>query len=241
MDGNFWGELLDVLLRSLVSIIVLFILAKLMGKRQLAQLTFFDYVIGISIGSIAAAFAIDREIDYEHGLAGMVIYALFAILLSIITYKSVKASELIIGSPAILIQNGRLMEENLRKSKIHINDVLEECRVKGAFNIDDIEYAILETSGEISVLLKSQKLPLTPEDLKIPTQYKGLCANLIIDGKVMKEHLTLINLDEEWLKKELKKNKISDAKDVLLASLDSQGKLTIIRKNSDPISHKVLE
>ncbi|MGI6701286.1 MAG: DUF421 domain-containing protein [Christensenellales bacterium] len=229
--SKFWLELSDVSLRSIISVVVLFILAKLMGKRQISHLTFFDYAIGISIGSIAAALAVDRSVDYEHGLAGMIIYALFGILLSYITLKSVKMREIISGTPTIIIQNGKIIEQNLRKTKLHVNDILEECRIMGAYNIADVEYAILETNGKVSVLLKSQKAPVTCEDLKIPTEYKGLSADLIIDGKIMPKHLAKVNLTEEWLKDELKKRNIMSHKDVLLASLDTSGNLLIDLKN----------
>ena len=229
--SKFWLELSDVSLRSIISVVVLFILAKLMGKRQISHLTFFDYAIGISIGSIAAALAVDRSVDYEHGLAGMIIYALFGILLSYITLKSVKMREIISGTPTIIIQNGKIIEQNLRKTKLHVNDILEECRIMGAYNIADVEYAILETNGKVSVLLKSQKAPVTCEDLKIPPEYKGLSADLIIDGKIMPKHLAKVNLTEEWLKDELKKRNIMSRKDVLLASLDTSGNLLIDLKN----------
>ena len=229
--SKFWLELSDVSLRSIISVVVLFILAKLMGKRQISHLTFFDYAIGISIGSIAAALAVDRSVDYEHGLAGMIIYALFGILLSYIILKSVKMLDFISGTPTIIIQNGKIIEQNLRKTKLHVNDILEECRIMGAYNIADVEYAILETNGKVSVLLKSQKAPVTCEDLKIPTEYKGLSADLIIDGKIMPKHLAKVNLTEEWLKDELKKRNIMSHKDVLLASLDTSGNLLIDLKN----------
>jgi len=241
MDGNFWQELLDVILRSLVSVLILFLMAKLMGKRQISNLSFFDYIIGISIGSIAAAFAIDRSIDYEHGIAGLLTYTLFAIILSVLSLKSIKMREIFSGTPSILIQNGKIIEENLRKAKYHINDLLEGCRSKGTFNIADVEFAILEPNGQLSVLLKSQKLPVTPEDLKITTIYKGLSADLIIDGVIMHQHLKLVNITEEWLKETLKNRNIMSPKDVLLASLDTSGNLYIDLKNKNIKPQDIIE
>lgn len=234
-------ELIDIFIRSLVSVIVLLLLTVLMGKRQLSQLTFFDYVIGISIGSIAAAFAIDRSIDYEHGITGLIIYALFGVLLSLLSLKYIKLKRIFSGVPIILIQNGKIIEKNLKKSKLNINDLLEECRIKGAFNISDIEFAIFETCGQISVLLKSQKAPLAPSDIKIPTSYKGLCANLIIDGAIIEKHLKLCNLDKKWLMDKLADKNIYDEKDVLLAFLDTSGNLIVDLKNNDPEPLDVLD
>jgi uncharacterized membrane protein YcaP (DUF421 family) len=241
MDGNFWLELLDIVIRSIVSIVILFLLTKLMGKRQISQLTFFDYVISISIGSIAASFAIDREVDYAHGIAGLAIYSLFALLLTFISYKCVKARQFLAGMPIILIEHGRVIDANLKKSKLNINDLLEECRMKNAFNISDVEYGIMETSGKVSILLKAEKQPLTPEDMKIPVEYNGILANLIIDGKIMHKHLTLVSRTTDWLKEELLSQGIVEIKDVLLASLDSKGNLFVDLKSKQESTLDVLE
>lgn len=241
MDGNFWLELLDIFIRSIVSVIILFLLTKLMGKRQISQLTFFDYVIGISIGSIAAAFAIDRSIDYEHGIAGLVVYCLFALLLTIISFKNVKARQFFAGMPVIIVEHGRIIDANLKKAKLNVNDLLEECRIKGAFNIKDVEYAIMETCGELSLLLKSEKQPLTPEDMKIPVDYEGLTANLIIDGEIMHKHLTALNITTDWLKDQLLLQGVIEIKDVLLASLDSKGNLFVDLKSKQAPTLDVLE
>lgn len=141
----------------------------------------------------------------------------------------------------MLFIKSKLVEKNLKKSRFNVNDVLEECRMKGAFNIADVEFTILETGGQVSIQLKSQKQPVTPEDLNISTKYKGLSADLIIDGIVMREHLKLISLNENWLKGELKKQNIDSPSQVLLASLDTNGKLHIDMKSYDPRSLEVLE
>ncbi len=232
---------LDIGLRCLVSFVVLFLLARLMGKKQLAQLTFFDYVVGISIGSIAAAFAIDNEIPYAHGLIGLVLYALFPIVMSKLEMRSVKVKEWFDGTPTVLVQNGKFVESNLRKSKFNITDVLEECRMKGAFSVADVEFAVLETSGQVSVLLKSQKQPLTPDDLNISTQYKGLNAELIIDGIVIHENLRLVHLDQAWLKAALEKQNVHTFEEVLFASLGTDGKLTVDLKRETQEPLDVLE
>lgn len=239
--NKFIIEILDIILRSVISLLVMFAIAKLMGKKHIAQLTFFDYIIGISIGSIAAAFAVDNTINYAHGVTSLIVYGLFAMLLSYITLKSIKAREIISGTPTILVQNGKIIEENLKKSKFHINDVLEACRVKGAYNIADVEFAILETSGQVSIQLKSSKVPLTPEDMKIPTDYKGLVADLILDGVIMHKHLHQVNLDARWLITELAKRGIYNPSDVFLATLDTQGNLRIDMKNSDPKPLDIIE
>ncbi len=240
MDIGVVTDMLDIILRSIISVLVLFVLTRIMGKKQIAQLTFFDYVAGISMGSIAAELAVDKTIPYSHGIISLVIYVAFPIIMSYWSLKSLRIREWLDGVPTVIIQNGKFIEKNLRKVRFHVNDVLEECRIKGVFSISDVEFAILETSGQVSIQLKSQKQPVTPEDLNLSTQYKGISAELIIDGVIMHEHLKLVNLNEQWLISELQKHNTSPDK-VLLATLDTNGKLNIDLKNHDPKPLKVKE
>jgi len=239
--NEFWRGFFDIMLRSVLSLTILFLLARLMGKRQISQLTFFDYVVGISIGSITAQFATNRNLQYTYGILALAIFASYVIVLSFITFKNVRARQVVEGVPTVLIQNGKFVEENLKKERFHINDVLEQCRIRGAFNLKDIEYAILEPSGKVSVLKKSQSQPVTPSDMNIPTNYKGLESALIIDGVIMHKHLENVKLDEKWLKEELKKRGVHDVEDVLYSSLDTSGNLYIDIKGKSPEPQDVLE
>jgi uncharacterized membrane protein YcaP (DUF421 family) len=217
-----------VVLKSLTSIAALFFLSRLIGRKSIAQLTFFDYILGITIGSVAASMSVENNINYHDGLTALFTWGLFAYLVAYLSVKSIWARRFFDSTPTILIQNGEILEKNMRKEKININDFLEELRIKNVFDVSDIEFAILETNGEVSVQLKSQKRPLTPEDMNIPTSYEGLTANLIIDGKIMKSNLKLVNLDEIWLTNELSKRKIYSVKEVVLASLNTKGQLYIV-------------
>lgn len=219
-----------VIIRSFISFFALLIMVRLMGKQQVAQLTFFDYIVGITTGSIAASLSVEDNISYHSGLAALLTWGLFSYLVAYLSIKSMRARRIFDSTPAILIQNGEIIEKNLRKEKINLNDFLEELRIKDVFDISDVEFAILETNGKVSVQLKSQKRPLTPEDLNISTTYEGLSANLIIDGEIMKESLGLVNLSEKWLSNELAKRKIASSKHVLLASLNTKGELYITMK-----------
>jgi uncharacterized membrane protein YcaP (DUF421 family) len=215
---------------SFTAIIALFILTRLMGKKQIAQLNFFDYVIGITIGSIASEYAVVRNIRIEEGITALVVVTFFSFVFSHISLKSYKGRKILDGVPLTLIENGRIIEKNLRKVKLSVNDLLEECRQKDFFDISQIEFGILETSGRLSVQPKSQNRPLTPNDLQIPTEYEGLCTNVIIDGKIIEEHLSAVQLDTDWLYKELSDNGISSAC-VLLAYVDTMGRLHTHLKN----------
>jgi uncharacterized membrane protein YcaP (DUF421 family) len=225
------NDIFTTILKSLVSVVILFALTRMMGKKQVSQLTFFDYVVGISIGSIAAAFAVDPSINYAEGITGLLIYALFPIILAFISLKSYQVRKLLDGKPTILIYNGRVVEANLRKTKLTVNDLLEECRLKNVFNIADVAFAVLETSGKLSIELKSSKKPLTPEDMNIHTESKGLCPIVIIDGEIFDDHLMLIGKDKMWLHEELKKQNVSDVCEVLLGYIDSHHRLIVQKKN----------
>lgn len=225
------NDILTTIFKSTVSVVILFVLTRIMGKKQLSQLTFFDYVVGISIGSIAAEFAVDSSINYAKGITGLIIYSLFPIILSLISLKNYKARKLLDGKPTILVNNGQIVEENLKKAKLTVNDILEECRLKNIFNLADVEFAVFETSGKVSVELKSIDQPLTPKDINIQTAYKGLCINVIIDGKILDDHLQIIGKDRKWIQKELRKQNVLDFKEVLLGYIDSNNQLIVQKKN----------
>lgn len=212
-------EILKIVMKSLVAAFVLFILARLMGKKQISQLTFFDYVVGISIGSIAAAMSVDKRISIRDGITSMIVWAILPILFSYISIHSIFARKLFDGTPEILIKDGKIIEINMKKSKFTVNDLLEELRLKDIFDISEVDYAILETNGKLSVLKKNL------------SQDRGMCINVIIDGKFMKDNMKELNIDAIWLQNELKKANINSVYDVLLANCDKNHKLYIDSRN----------
>lgn len=221
-------DLLDVILRCIVSLITLFLVTKMIGKKQVSQFSLFDYVIGISIGNFAAEMAINLDSSYLHGTIAVIVFGVVAYLVSYITMKDLKIRKIIIGEPTILIKNGKIIYENLKKEKFDIKDLLEEARINGYFDISEIDYAIMETNGQISFLLKPKHEPATNEFLKIKKPKTGLCLNLIIDGIIIEETLNEINKDKKWLKQQIGKNKI---KDILLATINEKNKIQIYKKN----------
>ena len=218
-------EIWQTVLQSLFAVAILFGLTRLMGKKQVSQLTIFDYVVGITIGSIAKVIAVDAQ--FTKGITSLVLFALFPIIISLISLKSRKAQKFLDGIPAILIENGKIVKENLKKTRFTINQLLEECRIKDVFDITEIEFAILETNGKISIQKKSQNQTLTPKDMNLPTAYKGLCLNIIIDGKIIQEHLSISDRDINWILDELKNQNISDIRNVLLAYFDSNNQFIV--------------
>jgi len=224
-------KVIQTAIASLIAIVALFILTRIMGKKQMAQLNFFDYVVGISIGSIASEYAVVRAIHISEGITALIVFTLFSLVLSYISIKSYNGRKILDGTPIILIENGKIIEANLKKAMININDLLEECRQKNIFDIAETEFAILETSGRLSILPKSQNRPLTPKDMQIPTTYEGLCTNVIIDGIIIDEHLTAIHLDKRWLNSELAKQGVDKYANVLLAYVDTSGILHTHKKS----------
>lgn len=230
MNNEFFASIINTAIKSIIAITVLFLTTRVIGKKHIAHLTFFDYVVGIAVGSIAGTLSVDRRITLAEGITALVVWGAVAFLVAVISIKSLKARHFFDSRPVIFIENGIINRENLRKEKININDLLEELRIKGVFNPADVEFAVMETGGEVSVLLKSQKRPVTPSDIHVPTHYQGLSTNLIIDGSIIHENLEYVGWDEKWLKEELSKKNITSADDVLLASLDTEGGLYISLK-----------
>ena len=234
-------EALSIIPRSIFSLLTLFLVTKLIGKKQVSEFSLFDYVIGISIGNFTAEMTMNLEGQYLNGVVAMLVFGIIAYLVSIITMKSIFLRRIIIGVPTILIQKGKLIEKSLKNSKIDVNDLLEQCRNNGYFDISEIEYAIMEANGKISFMPYAEYKPLTPKDMNIKIPYKGLCANIIIDGKIMDNNLYNIGKTKKWINQELKIKGYSNIENILLATLDTNDKMTIYEKNNNVKVYNVLE
>jgi uncharacterized membrane protein YcaP (DUF421 family) len=217
--------------KSVGSLFILFLLTSSLGKKQINQLNMFDYVIGISIGNVVAEMTVNKEVNFFDGVLVMSIYAFISIIISFLTTKSIILRRKISGVPTTIIEKGKIIESGLVKSKLDINELLEEARIDGYFDISEIEYAFLETNGKISFLPKSKYKPITPNDIKLKTDYKGLCTNVIIDGKIMKNNLKSINKSEDWLISRLNNLKYNSISNLLLVTCDTNEKLTVYEKN----------
>ena len=182
-------DMLKVLILSVASFAVLFVLTKLMGYRQISEMSFFDYVVGITIGSVAAEMATNIDTQWWRGVIAMSVYALFEILLPWISRKSVRARSFISGKPVVLIKNGQIDKNALKKAHLDINDLLSSARGQGYFSLSDIDGAIMETSGKVSFLPTPQMRQLNPKDFNFSPMHTGLCTNLVLDGKIMYSNL----------------------------------------------------
>lgn len=216
-----------VVLTSIFSVVSLFILTKLMGNRQMSQLSMFDYINGITIGSISAEICYSD--DYLLPTIAMIVYALFSILVSYVASVSVKHRRFLNGTPLILFDKGKFKLENFKKSRLDLNELLSECRTQGYFNPNDIQTIVLETNGKVSVLPKSEKRPLTPNDMKLTTTQEFNPINLIVNGRVLEDNLKISGKNTTWLYKQLQQQHINSPKDVLLGFCDETNTLTIYR------------
>lgn len=219
------NEGLVVVVRSIIGFFTLLIIARVLGKQQISQLTFFDYVLGITIGSIAATLSVDLSSRAWPHWVGLMVWAVIVWALQWFTLKFRPAAKYIVGEPTVVIMNGQIMEDAMRSIRYTLADVLEQLRDKGVFDLKQVGFAVVETDGKISVLLKPQFLPATPQDLNLPTQNSGLSTELICDGLIIDENLKQANVDRLWLEKELKNKGIRQVSEVFLATIDSSGNL----------------
>lgn len=234
------SEILYIVVLSLGSIIAIFLLTKLMGYRQMSQMSMFDYVNGITMGSIAAEMATSLDTGFEKPLVAMIVYALVSLLLSTISSKSIKARRMLEGAPLVLLNNGEIYRHNLRKAKIDVSELLVQCRINGYFDISKLQTAILEGNGKISFLQKATDRPLTPADVQLSPQQDYMVANVILDGKVMDENLRHTGKDEKWLLDQIRGQGAKRIEDVLLASCDSNNKLQVYLKDNQKEAKDVL-
>ena len=208
-------DFIKVILTSLLSVAALFIITKMMGHKQVAQLDFFDYVIGITIGSVAAELATELESPWKP-LVAMIIYGGASMLLNILAHKLSKTRKYINGTPTILMSDGKIFRENLKKAKLDLSEFLLLCREQGYFNLSDIEMAVFETNGKLSVLPRSENRPLTPDDVNLKPKPASIGTEVIMDGEIMGENLTRLGRDERWLSSKIREQGYNDTKKIFL-------------------------
>lgn len=224
---------IHVVLKAMIALVVLFILTKLEGSRQMSELSMFDYINGITIGSIAAELAIETD-DFLVPLIAMITFGLGAMLLSWLSDKNIILRRLIEGRPYIIYQNGTLIYDNMKKNKIDINELLMMCREAGYFDLSELQSVILESNGKMSFLPKSQYRPTTPKDLGICTESAFLFANVILEGKLMEDNLRKTGRDKNWLLKQMEAQNIKSIEEVFLAICDGNDHCYFFRKENNP-------
>jgi uncharacterized membrane protein YcaP (DUF421 family) len=219
-----------VMFRTLILFALVIVAMRIMGKRQIGQLQPYELVVLIIVSALAAIPMEDIAIPLFNSIIPIILLVVFQVVTSYAAQRSEKVRSLVCGRPSIIIQNGKIIETKLREMHLNINDLLEQLRICGYHNINDVEFAIFETNGDLSVIPKSQYRPLQPRDLEIETQYEGVPHPLVVDGNINFENLGKTGLDLLWLQNEMKKQGINDLKEILFASLDTEGQLYVQRK-----------
>ena len=215
--------------RSIVLYIIVLIVMRLMGKREIGQLQPFELAISIMIADLATIPMTDTGIPIGNGIIPILGLLIMHLLISLINLKSNKAREIICGKPSILIYRGKIQEKNMKKERFTINELQERIRGENIVNLGDVEYAILETSGQITVIEKPNKRPAIPEDFGITPEYEGIPYDLVVDGKIMYKNLELIGKDYKWLKKEVNKFGFNP-EDALIVTLDGKEQIFCQKK-----------
>lgn len=210
--------------KTIATFVILLAVTRFLGKEQLSQLTFYDYVVGITLGDIAGFAVVSHEHVFLQSMFILALFAACAFGVSVLTESNRKARKVIEGEPTTIVYNGQVLEQNMRKARYNIDNLMTQLRGKGYFRLADVQFAILETNGALSVMPKPDKKPITPGDLQIFTAYQGLSAELIIDGEIATENLAESGISKEWLLERLAELGYR-VKDIMYASLDSDGKL----------------
>ena len=223
------NEITNVILRTILVLVLIFFLFKLMGKKQVSQMSMFDYITGITIGSIAADISLDIEKNITSGIVCLIIYCITDILISYLSLKSSKLRKFLEGREVPLIIDGKINRENMSKNKITINILQTEARLMGYFGLDEINTAILEPSGMISFEPKEKVKPATKKDMGVISTDKGLVYNLIVDGEILKDNLKNSKKTEKWLNRQLKVHG-KKLEDILLLTIDNEEKINIYSK-----------
>ena len=209
-------DIIKVILTALLSVAALFIITKIMGHKQVAQLDFFDYVSGITIGSIGAELATELEAP-EKPLIALCVWGGASLVLNLIAHKIPRTRKYINGTPTILMNGGKLYRKNLKKAKLDLSEFLLLCREQGYFDLDEIQLAVFEHNGRLSILPKAANRPATPEDLKITAKATHIGVEVIMDGRIIGDNLCRAGKDEKWLGEQLKLQGIDSAKQLFLA------------------------
>lgn len=229
-DYSFW----EMLVRTTITFVVLLFLARVLGKEQLSQLTFFNYITGITIGSIAGEMVAHDDTHYLNSITSLIWWSVLTVLVSYISIKSTKVKEMVDDKPTIIIKNGKILEKELKKSRLPVSDLTMLLRLQGVFSVKDVHFAVLETNGQLSIFKKAAQQPSTKQDVKAQiTVPEYMPTTIIEDGKIITQNLTGLNLNEEWVLKQLKKHGVNTPKQVFYAEIESDGSVYMDLRDDD--------
>ena len=223
--------MLITFIRAIILYIIVLVVMRMMGKREIGQLQPFELAISIMIADLASIPMADTGIPITNGIIPILGLLVMHLVISVLNIKSIRAREIICGKPSILIYRGKIDEKVLKKERFTINELQERLRGNNVVNLGDVEYAILETSGEVTVIQKPNKRNTTPEDFNIMPDYEGIPYDLVIDGKIMYDNLKILDKDYDWLKKEVNKFGFNP-EEALIVTLDGNNQIFCQKKGA---------
>jgi uncharacterized membrane protein YcaP (DUF421 family) len=221
------NTIFEVIIQTLLSFFAILFITRLLGRQQVAQLTIHEYINGITFGSIAATLATDLNQDSWPHFIGLILFGVLTYLISYISMKSRTASKIIQGEPVLAVQDGRILEKNISRYYYTVDDLTHLLRKKGVFNVSDVKYAILETTGEISVMKVAQKENAKVEDLNLSVKQEELNTDIIVTGNIIYENLKKRNLSVKWLMSQLEMMGVKDIRDIYYATINKDNKIYI--------------
>lgn len=221
----------SIILRTILKAIVIYFLAlvltKFVGRKIITKMNFFDFVMGVSMGAIITNAAIDKDARFISCVTTLIVFTILVIVIDYVSIKNFFVRKIIDYEPVVVIENGTIIDKNLKKLRMTVNELMMKLREKDNFSLDEVEFAIMEGDGQLSVLAKADKKALTPNDMKIKVKSSGLLKDIIIDGKIIENNLKVAGINKEWLENELKKHEIKNISEVFYAGIDSNKKLSI--------------
>ena len=218
---------LEILFRIITILPMFLVITLLTGRRKIGELPVFDFLSLSAVGAVVGADIADPDIEHWPTAYAVILIMLLHYIYSIVLVKSKRVGKLLTFEPVVVIENGQFVKGNMKKLKYSIDNILTLLRDKDVFDLNEVEFAIIESTGQLSVLKKSQYQPITPSEIKINTDYVGLSIPLIVEGTIYKENLERLNLDEKWLSSQLKTNNVASEKDVFYAAFNTKGELYI--------------
>lgn len=235
-------DYLKIAFAAIGTMVSLFLFTKIMGNRQMSQLSMFDYVSSITIGSIAGEMAVLSTESFWKPFVAMTVFTIFSITISVITCKSIKLRRFFEGHALLLYQDGQIYEKNLLRAYLDVDELLSACRLEGYYDLEEVHTVYLESNGQISILPKASQRPVTPLDLNLSPPQNQPMPNVIIDGNILNDNLNFTGQSKEWLQNQLKSYGVKDISDVILATYDfTEKKLNVYVKLKKKMTRDIFE
>ena len=225
--------MISTIIKTAAAYVFALILARIMGRKLISQMTFFDFIVGVTMGTLTANVMVDMSNPASSSVTALIILSALSIGIGFLNIKSFKLRKMIDSEPVTLVKNGTIIEENMKNTRLTINELMMKMREKNAFSLADVEFAIMETDGMLSVLTKADKKPVTPSQMNIKAESEGLMKDVIIDGNLIEENLKAAGVDKNWIKGELQKQNVNNFSDVFYGGIYGNKKLHISRKSNN--------